>query len=191
MPLTLFGEGTGLYCIFVLTKISIQAKTLRTALPEKARQETQASIQSSSSESSSRTEPSLLHRLLASGIIQLFLFIQLILPHVRYLLYGAYRYEREHRLLEKVLSSSIDTVEQVGKRSFSIGGTLLKAGNGRLGGVVLESAAWWIEGISGGIHEGFGEGIGILGGEEGRAGRGDDDFEGIFGRFCHLGRLEQ
>ena len=63
-------------------------------------------------------------------------------------------------------------MEQIGKRGWDIGGALFRAGNGRLGGVVVDSAAWWVEGISGGVCEGVGEGIGILGMGRGRRQRG-------------------
>ncbi|MCJ1305589.1 hypothetical protein MMC08_008404 [Hypocenomyce scalaris] len=147
-----------------------EAMNLRAALPQIVRQDTRDSIREGSNpKPDSATEPSLLHRLLASGIVQLFLFIQFILPYVKYFFCWAYQYEREHRVSEKLLSSSIDTVEHLGKRSFEVGDALLKIGNGRLGGVVIDTAAWWIEGISGGVHEGVGEGVAILGMRRGQS----------------------
>ena len=44
----------------------------------------------------------------------------------------------------------------------NVAGMVLGAGNGRVGGFILGALAWWVEGISGGIHEGLGEGMAIV-----------------------------
>lgn len=108
-------------------------------------------------------QPSLLHRTLASTIVQLFILFQIILPYLKYLLSAAYQYEREHKISEKVLSQSIDTVDTIGKRSLSITGAIYGMGDGRVGQVITNAASWFVEGVTGGIHEGVGEGMVIMG----------------------------
>lgn len=117
----------------------------------------------SSSQPQDSNQPSLLHRTLASTIIQLFIFFQFILPYLKYLLRSAYQYDREHKISEKVLSQSIETVDIIGKRSLTLTGAIYEMGDGKLGQAITETAAWFVEGVTGGIHEGVGEGMVIMG----------------------------
>lgn len=109
------------------------------------------------------SQPSLLHRTLASSIVQLFIFLQFILPYFKYLLSAAYQYDREHKISEKVLSQGIETVDSLGKTGLSLTGAIYGMGDGRVGQIITETAAWFVEGVTGGIHEGVGEGMVIMG----------------------------
>lgn len=100
-------------------------------------------------------EPSLLHRTLATTIIQLFLILQLVLPYFKYLLTSAYQYDREHKISERVLAQGIET----GRRGVDVAGGILAMGDGKVG----KYAAWVVEGVMGGIYEGLGEGMAIVG----------------------------
>lgn len=108
-------------------------------------------------------EPSLLHRTLASTIIQLFIFVQFLLPYLKYLLSAAYAYDREHKISEKVLAQGVETVDALGKTGLSLSGAIYGMGDGKVGQMITETAAWFVEGVTGGIHEGVGEGMVILG----------------------------
>lgn len=108
-------------------------------------------------------EPSLIHRTLASTIIKLFFFIQFILPYLKYLLSAAYTYDREHKISEKVLTQSIETVDSLGKTGLSLTGAISGMGDGKVGQMITETAAWVVGGVTGGIHEGVGEGMVIIG----------------------------
>jgi hypothetical protein len=107
-------------------------------------------------------QPSLLHRTLASTIVQLFILFQFLMPYVKYLISAAYQYEREHKISEKVLSQSIETVDTIGKRSLSITGAIYGMGDGKAGEFITDMASWFVEGVTGGIHEGVGEGMAIM-----------------------------
>lgn len=115
--------------------------------------------------STSRTQepPSILHRTLATTIIQLFILFQLVLPYVKFFLQAAYKYEREHKISEKLLSQSIETVDSIGKRGISLTGAIYGMGDGKVGQAITGTAAWFVEGVTGGIHEGVGEGMVIVG----------------------------
>ena len=109
------------------------------------------------------SQPSLLHRLLATCIVYLFIFFNFIIPYVKWFFRSAYNYERTHHLSERLFSASIKIADQVSRKGTSLAGTILNSGNGRVGGIIAAACAWWIEGISGGIHEGVGEGMVIMG----------------------------
>lgn len=106
---------------------------------------------------------SYLHRLLASTIVQIFLIVRFILPYVRVFLRQVYEYERSHRLSERIVTKTLDAADGLGKSSVNIGSAVCKLNEGRVGAVVGNLAAWWVEGIAGGVYEGVGEGMMHLG----------------------------
>ena len=116
----------------------------------------------SASTSTHQGHPSLLHRLLASGIVHLFLFTSFILPYLKLLLRNAYKYERTHHISERLFAAALDITDQMGKKGLGIVGAVLNGGNGKVGALLAGTCAWWIDGISGGIHEGLGEGMAII-----------------------------
>lgn len=141
--------------------------SVRSALPagvvEPLRLEINAGYNSANVPGHNENQPSLLHRILASTIVQMFILFQFILPYLKYLLSAAYQYEREHKISEKVLSQSIETVDILGKRSLSITGAIYGMGDGKVGQIITDAASWFVEGVTGGIHEGVGEGMVIMG----------------------------
>ncbi|KAE8377806.1 hypothetical protein BDV26DRAFT_203091 [Aspergillus bertholletiae] len=108
-------------------------------------------------------ERSYLHRLLASSIVHFFLLLQFLMPYLKIVLHRLYQFERSHRVTERVVSASLDAADTLGRRSVSLGTTVLSIHDGKLGVAVSSLAAWWVEGIAGGIYEGIGEGMTILG----------------------------
>ena len=90
-------------------------------------------------------------------------FAQFVLPYIKYLLSAAYQYDREHKISEKVLSQGIETVDTLGKAGLSWTGAIYGMGDGKVGQVITKTAAWFVEGVTGGIHEGVGEGMVIMG----------------------------
>lgn len=130
--------------------------SIRSALPSEITEPLRLEM-NSTTEAAPR-EPSLLQRTLATTIVQLFLIFQLLLPYLKYFLAAAYTYEREHKISERILSQSIET----GKKGVDMAGILLAMGDGTVGRTVQ----WVIEGVTGGIHDGLGEGMAILAGAQ-------------------------
>ena len=88
---------------------------------------------------------------------------QFLLPYIKSLLNAASQYERNHKLSEKVLSQGIDTMGTIGKRGISLAGVVFGMADGKVGQRVTGMASWIVEGVTGGIHEGVGEGLAIMG----------------------------
>jgi len=107
--------------------------------------------------------PSLLHRTLASSIVQLFIIFQFVLPYLKHMLGAAYQYDRTHKISERALSQGVVTVNGLTKAGFSISGIVYGINDGRMGRKITETAAWVLEGVTGGIHEGVGEGLFVVG----------------------------
>ena len=108
-------------------------------------------------------QPSLLHRTLASTIVQLFILFQFMLPYLKYLLSVGYQYDREHKISQKLFNQGIETVDSLGKTGMSFTTAVYGMGDGKVGQMITQTAAWFVEGITGGIHEGVGEGMVIIG----------------------------
>jgi hypothetical protein len=117
---------------------------------------------------SSPVSRSYLHKVLASTILQLFIFVRFILPYAKLLLRQVYEYERTHRITERILTTTLDAADGLGKGSVNIGAAVCKLNEGRVGAALSNFAVWWMEGVAGGIYEGVGEGmmhLGIMGQE--------------------------
>ncbi|KAJ5786743.1 uncharacterized protein N7503_011955 [Penicillium pulvis] len=102
---------------------------------------------------------SYLHRLLASIIVQIFLLARFLLPYFRLLLRQVYEYERSHRITQRIVMTTLDAADELGKKSVDIGSAVCRFNQGRVGVAVANLASWWVEGIAGGIYEGVGEGM--------------------------------
>lgn len=110
-------------------------------------------------------QPSYLHRILAAIIVYGFLLLQLLLPYAKTVLQNVYRYERSHRVTERLVATTLRTADRLGKSSVGFGSTVMSLSESRVGAAVSSATARWIEGIAGGIYEGFGQGMVILEGD--------------------------
>ncbi|CAG7918855.1 unnamed protein product [Penicillium olsonii] len=110
-----------------------------------------------------RNSRSYLHKVLASLILQLFILLRFVLPYVRLFLRQVYEYERTHRITERVLTATLDAADGLGKGGVNIGASVCRLNEGRVGAALSNFAAWWMEGVAGGIYEGVGEGMMHLG----------------------------
>ncbi|MCJ1461719.1 hypothetical protein MMC07_000317 [Pseudocyphellaria aurata] len=110
---------------------------------------------------------SLLHRLLASIIIHLFLLLQLILPYLKLFLRRAYQYERTHHMTEWILVTGIEAADLMGKRGADVLRAVLWRRDRRVSDLLVAGMLWWVDGIWGGVQEGLGVGMARIGWEGG------------------------
>ncbi|PKY09130.1 hypothetical protein P168DRAFT_287203 [Aspergillus campestris IBT 28561] len=108
-------------------------------------------------------QPSCIHRLLAFTIIQFSLLVHFLMPYIKVLLQNMYQYERSHRITERVFSTALGAADHLGKGGCNLGSRVMTMQEGKLGAKVSGAAAWWMEGVAGGVCEGVGEGMAILG----------------------------
>lgn len=57
----------------------------------------------------------------------------------------------------------METFDQFGKSSLALGTVVLEMGDGKVGQIVAEVTKWLIDGVAGGIQEGVGEVMMIVG----------------------------
>lgn len=103
-----------------------------------------------------KRNPSLLHRSLASTIIAACLLIRLALPYIKLFIALAYSYDRAHRIRERAFAFSVTAADSLGKRSVALASTAMT------NGIVLGAVTYWVDGISGGLNEGLGEGLKVI-----------------------------
>ena len=138
--------------------------TLQSSIPPSIIESSQASHnpQFDRKSSSTSSSPSLIHRLLASTIIHLCLLVSLLLPYIHSLARAAYQYDKTHHVSESVLAAAVDLT----RKSTETTGTLflkLVNENGKVKQFVLATVWWWVKGVSGGLKEGVGQGLVVLG----------------------------
>jgi hypothetical protein len=110
-----------------------------------------------------RTRPTILHRIISMATIQIFILLSLLLPYVRSFVQTAYRYEREHHISQRLFSHTLTSADALGKRAFAISQAVCSMNDGRVGEVIEELVGWWVRSVTGGVHEGVGEGMQVLG----------------------------
>ncbi|KAF2674512.1 hypothetical protein BT63DRAFT_419801 [Microthyrium microscopicum] len=110
--------------------------------------------------------PSVLHRVVAFFILQLFMLLQFLAPYMRLLAIYLASYERQNRVSERVLGQTMRAADGLVK----FGNRVCDMNDGRVGQALGDAMVWWIRGVTGGIRQGIGSGLMALGVE----GQGQD-----------------
>ena len=85
------------------------------------------------------------------------------LPYVIVLLRLAARTEREYKVSQNVVNAGIGIANAIGASGVRITSSLCNMGDGRVGHALVDTAAWAVEGLTGGLAEGVGEGLVLVG----------------------------
>jgi hypothetical protein len=104
-------------------------------------------------------DPSVLHRITATLVLQTFVLIQFLLPYIRIFLSHAYQFEREHQITKRLVNGSITTVDDIGRRSLRLSQTICQMNDGKVGQAINEMTIWWVRGVTGGMQQGIEEGF--------------------------------
>ena len=104
-----------------------------------------------------------LRRAIAFAILQVSIFIALIIPHLTALVNSCYRLERRHHVTERFLTGGIDITNIVGESGMEVKDAMFRFGQGRLANAIVHTGGWIFESIIGGLSDGAGEGVAIVG----------------------------
>lgn len=104
-----------------------------------------------------------LRRLIALVILQGSLLVALVIPYVTTLLNNCYRFERRHHMTERFLTGSVDMTNVVGESGMELKDAVFRLGQGRLISAVVHTGGWVVESVIGGVSDGAGEGVAIVG----------------------------
>ncbi|KAF2718270.1 hypothetical protein K431DRAFT_212839, partial [Polychaeton citri CBS 116435] len=153
-----------------------ETSTLRAALPESltpmvASRDNQLVLHNGGSNESSEkpvapqqpTEPSYLHRFTAQVIVYTFLALNFLIPYVQLLVRFLYAYDRKHHISDRLVQQGLIAADSVGKQTFTLARTVGAMNDGVVAERMREAGVWWVRGVAGGVYEGFGEGLEVLG----------------------------
>lgn len=138
--------------------------TIRDDIAQRARAESLALICQRQAHNPVVPQPrrSILHRFVAYTILKLFLAFNFLLPYIRISVGVLYRYERRHRISQRIFSAGVNGVDTMGKRGMKLSQVVYGLNDGKVGQAINEIIVWWIQGLTGGIHEGVGEGLSVM-----------------------------
>ncbi|KAF2193788.1 hypothetical protein K469DRAFT_549869 [Zopfia rhizophila CBS 207.26] len=108
-------------------------------------------------------EPSFLHRITASVVFQTFVVVQFLMPYIKLLIGQAYQFEREHKVTQRMISNTITTVDELGRKSLQLSQTVCRMNDGKVGQAISDLTFWWVQGLTGGIQQGMSEGFVMMG----------------------------
>jgi hypothetical protein len=104
----------------------------------------------------------MLQQAIASLIVQLFVITQFLLPYIKYCFAILYKYERQHRISERVIASGVQTCDSVMRTGLQVTDAICKMNEGKVGQALNAMTVWWVSGVTAGIHQGVGEGLSML-----------------------------
>ncbi|KAF2449332.1 hypothetical protein P171DRAFT_351139 [Karstenula rhodostoma CBS 690.94] len=123
-----------------------------------------------SRDTSSLSDPSILHRIIATFVFEIFVLLQFLLPHIKLFLGHAYRFERKHNVAQRLVNSGIIGADAVRRTGMQLTHTICQMNDGKVGVALSELMFWCVRGVTGGLQQGIQEGVGLLGREEERPG---------------------
>ena len=126
---------------------------------------TRASRECNESVNGLASRPSLLHRIIAMFVFQLFILLNFLLPYVRLLIGHACQLERDHKVVRRLFSKSVEAIDTIGRKGVRLSQTVYQMNDGKVGQAINDLTFWWVQGLAGGIQQGIIEGVGILGPE--------------------------
>lgn len=108
-------------------------------------------------------DPTILHRVVAMIVLQAFLLLSFLWPYIQTTCRGAYQYEREHHISEKLLNQSWTTANTLSKNTMTVAKTICSWNDGQVGAALEDVIFWWVHGITGGLRDGVKDGMEVFG----------------------------
>jgi hypothetical protein len=108
-------------------------------------------------------DPTILHRVVAMVVLQVFLLLSFLWPYVQTGCRGAYQYEREHHISEKVLNQSWTTANTLSKNTITVAKTVCSWNESQVGAALEDVVFWWVHGVTGGLRDGVKDGMEVFG----------------------------
>ncbi|KAH8698759.1 hypothetical protein BGW36DRAFT_340013 [Talaromyces proteolyticus] len=144
---------------------SEEARAIQDRLPEAIKPESDETYNrlTMQEKAARQSPPSYLHRIIAALIVYGFVLIHFIIPYAKTLLQSVYRYEKNHRIATRFLTTALETADGIGKSANNASSTLITLSEGRLVAAVVNLIAWFLEAVAGGVYDGVGEGLIVLG----------------------------
>jgi hypothetical protein len=108
-------------------------------------------------------DPTILHRMVAVIVLQVFLLLSFLWPYIQTTCRGAYQYEREHHILEKTFNQSWITANTLSRNTMIVARTVCSWNDGQVGIALEDSIFWCVQGVTGGLRDGVKDGMQVFG----------------------------
>ncbi|PVI04119.1 hypothetical protein DM02DRAFT_519445 [Periconia macrospinosa] len=110
-------------------------------------------------------DPSTLHRVIAILVFQTFVMIEFLLPYIKLLAGHAYRFEKEHKITQKMVNNGLMTADLLRQRSLELSHTVCQMNDGKVGQALNDMVIWMVRGLTGGFQQGVTDGITMMSNE--------------------------
>jgi hypothetical protein len=117
---------------------------------------------SPSTQGGPQRDPTILHRLIATLVLQSFILIQFLLPYIKLFLSHTYRFERKHQITKRIVNTGVATVDDIGRKTLRLSQTVCQMNDGMVGQAINEMTIWWVRSVTGGVQQGLAEGLQTL-----------------------------
>jgi len=107
-------------------------------------------------------DPTILHRLTAALVFQTFILIQFLLPYIKLFLSHTYQFERKHQITKRLVNTGVATADDIGRRTLRLSQTVCQMNDGMVGQALNELTIWWVQSVTGGVQQGFMEGMKVV-----------------------------
>lgn len=107
-------------------------------------------------------EASILHRVTAIIVFETFVLIQFLLPYIKLFLGHAYRFEREHKVTQRLVNNGLMTADAVRRGGLQLSHTICQMNDGKVGQALNEMTLWCVRGLTGGLQQGITDGVTMM-----------------------------
>lgn len=110
-----------------------------------------------------RARQSILHQWVAATTLYIFLVVSFVLPYLQLLLRQAYQLDRKHKISDRMLAQSMLIADAMGKRTLTLATSVCAMNDGKVVDSMKIAGVYLVQGFSGGVYDGLGEGMQALG----------------------------
>lgn len=125
-----------------------ETDTIVGSLPRGVRDELRYRDHTIPGNGSTEKSKNVLRRAVSDSVCSLMAVLIFLLPFLMALFNRVLKYEREHRISEKVLGNGVATINAFGERGLDLK-------DSRIGSAVLGTSIWVVDGIVGGVNDGL------------------------------------
>ncbi|PVH91424.1 hypothetical protein DM02DRAFT_545827 [Periconia macrospinosa] len=117
-------------------------------------------------------DASIVHRVTAIVVFETFVVIQFFLPYIKLFVGHAYRFERQHKVTQRLVYNGIMTADALRRRSLQLSHTICQMNNGKVGQAINDLSLWWVKGLTGGVEQGIQDGVTMFSNERPASSKG-------------------
>lgn len=107
-------------------------------------------------------EPTMLHRITATCVFQIFVLVQFLLPYMKIFLAQAYQFERKHQITRRLVNTGVTTVDELGRGGIKLSQMVCRMNDGKVGQAIEEMTILCVKSVTGGVQQGIEDGLSTM-----------------------------